>query len=109
MKTSNEIVQELKAAVHRRNCPIGTVGVFMDCVNGIHLLAGGVMKSDVEQIVGDMFNISLSKYVSKIDIPFWAESTRGCHIDIYVKDSANGETNIDDAFISELKRLRWKN
>ena len=107
MKCSGEIVWELGAVLRNvKNLPIGHLGIYGfknvgDCKCAFH------SKSDATNLPGKLLEMSLSKIIRGVDVISWIGGQH-CHVAVWVEDSDNGETNIDENVVDAFSKLNWK-
>ena len=109
MKSSDTLIWEMKVKLRSAgNDPVLGVCITHERTDLNSLAPRNVeMFADKEGVIGRLFNMSLlGKYIKA----FGVASTKGvshCILDIYVADSGEGSTNIDESLIETVSKLKW--
>lgn len=107
MKCSGEIVWELGAVLRNvGNIPVSYIGAY-GYKNVLDRRFGCRDKADVGNFLGDLFNASLSKIIRGVEVISWV-GNQHCSIAVWLEDSDNGETNIDEKVLEAFSKLTWK-
>ncbi len=107
MKGSSEIIWELGAVLKSKgNLPIKSI-VVSDYKTSLDVKFSCDCKDNVGEFLGDLFNASLSKVIKGIHVNYWVTGQH-CALTVWVADSEDGRTNINDDVIEAFSKLKWK-
>ena len=107
MKCSGEIVWELGAVLKSKgNLPVKHVG-FYGYRNIYDNKFSFDSKDESKDLPGALLELSLSKVIRGMDIIAWVGG-QFCELGVWVEDSEDGTTNIDDKVVEAFSKLEWK-
>ena len=107
MKGSSEIIWELGAVLKSKgNLPIKSI-IVSDYKTSLDVKFRCDCRDNVGEFLGELFNASFSKVIVGIHINYWV-SGQHCCLTVLVKDSPDGQTNIDSDVIEAFGKLKWK-
>ena len=115
MKCSGEIVWELGDVLKSKgNPPVSYVGIYGLTNDGYKSISdkkfGFNSKTEAENLPGALLEISMSKVISGMDIIEWVDGQydQSCELAVWVEDSEDGVTNIDDKVVEAFSKLKWE-
>ena len=108
MRGSKEIIWELGAVIKSKgNLPIKSI-IVSNYKTSLDVKFRCYCQENVGEFLGNLFNASLSKVIKGIHINYWVTGQH-CHLTVWIEDSKDGQTNIDENVIDAFSKLKWKN
>ena len=107
MRSSKEIIWELGAVMKSKgNLPIKSIHV-CSYGNAWDVKFNCCCQENIGKFLGELFNASLSKIIRGVCVGYWVTGSH-CSLTVWIEDSNDGRTNIDDNVIEAFSKLNWK-